>query len=340
MNRTFGIIGLGKMGGNLALQALEKGWKVVGYSLSSPPKEMSDKGLQFTNSLEEFKDALSPPRKIFCYIPAGKAIDDLIGKLENFLVDGDVLVDGGNSYWGDSMRRYERLKALKIGFVDLGTSGGVSGARSGACFMAGGEPQVVEGLEELLKNLAVEGGYMYAGPPGSGHFVKLVHNGIEFGMLEAIGEGMELLSKWPQARIDLAAVLQCWSHGSVIRSWLIELLRDFFIGGGGNLKEVPPFIEDTGEVNWLVSDALHMETSIPVIAQSVMQLFASREKEKECARTISVIRHGFGGHPYGPFAALEKERRTGRLSDAFILGAQNSMHSPKEVGQAQGVENK
>lgn len=162
-----------------------------------------------------------------------------------------------------------------------------------------------------IKRLAVEGGYVHAGPPGAGHFVKLVHNGIEFGMLQAIGEGLDLLERY-RHDLPVAAVLHCWSNGSVIRSWLIELMEQTYRDKGG-LKAIPPYIEDTGEVNWLVNDALHMEVSIPVITQSVMQLFASRDEQKNWARAIAMMRHGFGGHPFGVDDDIAHERKEGRV---------------------------
>ncbi len=220
-------------------------------------------------------------------------------------------MDGGNSYWGDSIRRHRRLKERGIRFVDLGTSGGFEGARHGACFMAGGEREAVARVEPILLDLAVEGGYVHAGPPGAGHFVKLVHNGIEFGMLQAIGEGLDLLERY-RDDLEMAEVLRCWRHGSVIRSWLVDLMEESYRENEG-LTEIPAYVEDTGEVNWLVDDALHMETPIPVISQSVMQLFASRDAEKNWARAIAMMRHGFGGHPYGSDEAVVRERREGRI---------------------------
>jgi len=177
--------------------------------------------------------------------------------------------------------------------------------------MAGGESEAVERIEPILRKLAVEDGYVHAGPPGAGHFTKLVHNGIEFGMLQAIGEGVDLLERY-RDDLDVAEVLRCYRHGSVIRSWLIDLMEEAYRSNGGTEK-VPAYVEDTGEVNWLVNDALHMEVPIPVISQSVMQLLASRDDEKNWARSIAMMRHGFGGHVYGPDEATIRERRQGRI---------------------------
>lgn len=316
MSRTqrFGIVGLGKMGANLSQQALKAGMQVVGFDLHGPPEELKEAGLTTAGTLGEFREKLAAPRIIFLYVPAGPTIDKVLDDVAAVLEEGDVLVDGGNSYWGDSIGRHDRLAERGLRFVDLGTSGGIEGAEEGACFMAGGQREAVELIEPIVKALAVQGGYVHAGPPGAGHFVKLVHNGIEFGMLQAIGEGMALLENYRTTRneIDISEVLRCWSHGSVIRSWLIELMERSYREEGG-LKAVPPYIEDTGEVNWLVSDAMHMEVAVPVIAQSVMQLFTSRDNQQHWARAIAMMRHEFGGHPFGADQSIAKERREGRI---------------------------
>lgn len=313
--REFGVVGLGRMGGGLALQAREKGMRVVGFDPAGLPAELRQAGVIEARRLEDFKQELSAPRAVFLYIPAGPAVDALLGDLAGPLEPGDVIVDGGNSYWGDSIRRHERLKSGSIELVDLGTSGGVDGARDGACFMAGGERKAVERIEPMLRELAVDGGYVHAGPPGSGHFVKLVHNGIEFGMLQAIGEGVDLLERH-RDNLDIPSVLSCWRHGSVIRSWLVDLMHEAYVKEGG-LEHIPSFVADTGEVNWLVADALRMETPIPVISQAVMQLFASRDDRKNWARAVAMMRHGFGGHPYGPSQAIREERRHGQVGGPY-----------------------
>jgi 6-phosphogluconate dehydrogenase len=239
----------------------------------------------------------------------------LIDDLAEVLDRGDILIDGGNSYWGDSIRRHARLREKGLSFIDLGTSGGIDGARSGACFMAGGEKSVVKQIEPVLMALAVPGGYVHAGPPGAGHFVKLVHNGIEFGMLQAIGEGMDLLSHYRED-LHIADIVRCWRHGSVIRSWLIDLMDKAYRKEDG-FEHVPAFIEDTGEVNWLIDDAMRMEVPVPVMAQAVMQLFASRDNKKYWARSVAMMRHGFGGHPYGPDDAVRRTYRPKIASWAF-----------------------
>lgn len=307
----FGVVGLGRMGGGLARQALESGLRVVGASRSGASADLRKAGLVELRAVHGFRDSLRAPRAVFLYVPAGPPVDKILDELGEALEPGDIVLDGGNSYWGDSIRRHARLRERGLHFVDLGTSGGLEGARHGACFMAGGEREPVAFVEPILRALAVEGGYVHAGPPGAGHFAKLVHNGIEFAMLQALGEGFQLLTHYRE-RLDVGGVLECWRHGSVIRSCLVDLLARAHAADPG-LKKPGAHIEDTGEVNWLVADALNMEVAVPVIAQSVMQLFASRDETRDWARAIVAMRHEFGGHPYGKDAGIARERRESRV---------------------------
>jgi 6-phosphogluconate dehydrogenase len=308
-NKTYGIIGLGKMGLNLAMQAAEKDYKIIGYDKHTPAG-ITQGNLVLAVSLQDLIHQLPSPRKIFVYIPAGPVVDHVIDELIPLLDKGDVIIDGGNSYWGDSIRRAEKLKAHGLYLIDCGTSGGTSGARNGACFMIGGDKAAVSHVEGLLKDLAVPNGYTHTGASGSGHFVKLVHNGIEFGMLQAIGEGMDLLEHYRE-KLNISEILYTWNHGSVVRSWLIELMKKLYDEKQG--FNVPSYVEDTGEVNWLVSDAMRMEVAIPVIAQSVMQLIASRDADHTSSKAIAMMRNGFGGHPFGTDAGIEHERHFGRV---------------------------
>jgi 6-phosphogluconate dehydrogenase len=311
-SKEFGVIGLGNIGGNLTAQALEKGCRVVGFDKREAPQRLLDAGMVSIQDVGGFREELSSPRAVFLYVPAGPVIDTILADLEPHLDPGDVVVDGGNSYWGDSIRRFKRLKDRGLHFVDLGTSGGLPGAREGACFMAaGGERAAVVRVEPILVALAVDGGYVHAGPSGAGHFVKLVHNGIEFGMLQAIAEGVDLLEHYRDP-LPVADVLRCWGRGSVIRSWLVELMEQEYRANKG-LKSIPGYVEDTGEVNWLVDDALHLEVPVPVIAQSVMQLFLSRDRDRNWARSVAMMRHGFGGHPFGADETIASHRREGRI---------------------------
>ena len=308
MKTTFGIVGLGRMGGNLARLAVRHGMRVVGYARGRGPRIGA--GFRRAKDLAELCRGLPRPRRILLYVPAGPVVDGLLEGLAALLDRGDVVADGGNSYWGDSMRREAALARRGISFIDVGTSGGIAGATSGACFMVGGRADGVRRFAPILKRLAVPGGYVHVGGPGAGHFVKLVHNGIEFGMLQAIGEGVALLARHPSG-LAIGEVLACWRHGSVIRSWLIDLMEEQFRRQGG--LAVPPVVDDTGEVNWLVDDAMRLDVPVPVIAQSVMQLVASRDRRGDSARAIAMMRHGFGGHPFGRDHAVTRERQGGRV---------------------------
>ena len=305
-----GIIGLGKMGGNLALQATEKKIQVIGKARSKKP-ELEKQGVKVATDYESFVGFMKHPRIVYLSLPAGPTVDGVLGELAPHLEMGDVVMDGGNSFYVDSIEREKKMEEKGIYFLDCGTSGGLEGARHGACFMVGGKKEGIKIAEPILTTLAVKDGYVYTGQPGTGHFVKLVHNGIEFGMLQSIGEGVELLSK-SGFELDLAKIFKNWSNGSVIRSWLVELMEKGLREQG--LTKTESYIEDTGEVNWLVQDAINKEIPIPVISQSIMELFKSRMNESDTYKSIALMRHGFGGHPFGKDDGIIKERKTSRVS--------------------------
>jgi 6-phosphogluconate dehydrogenase len=316
----FGIVGLGKMGGGVALNAIDHGLAVAALDTHPISDEMRKAGVEAATNIQELVRLLTPPRFIILYVPAGPPVDGVLDQLLALLDNGDIVADGGNSYWGDSIRRHARAKQYGVAFVDLGTSGGPGGARQGACLMVGGEREAVAAIEPLLRKLAVADGYLHVGGPGAGHFVKLVHNGIEFGMLQAIGEGIELLTHYRE-KLGVADILHLWTRGSVIRSWLVELMEQMYRQEGG-LEAVAPYVEDTGEVDWLVDDALRMEVPIPVITLSVVQLIASRDDKRDWARAIAMMRHGFGGHPFGADPGVARERHTGRVGGFVHDGGQ------------------
>lgn len=310
------IIGLGKMGKGVALKAREGNVSVIGLTQGEFPKELREGGVEEASSLDDLIAKTKSPRVFFLYVPAGPAVESYVKEFHAKLSSGDVVVDAGNSYWGDSVRRHAYLKEKGIHLIDLGTSGGISGAREGACFMAGGDREAYEKIEPILKTLAGTEAYAYIGPSGSGHLVKLIHNGIEFGMLQAIGEGMALLEKFRESLpFDMGSVFKVYRHGSVIRSWLIDLMSEQYENKKG--LRVPDYVEDTGEVNWLIEDALHLEVPVPVIGQSIMELFRSRDKERNDYRAIAMMRHGFGGHPFGEKDELKIERKTSRIDPSF-----------------------
>ncbi|KAA2281601.1 decarboxylating 6-phosphogluconate dehydrogenase [Candidatus Nitrosocosmicus sp. SS] len=307
-----GIVGLGKMGGNLSLQAIEKNISVVGKVRNGKP-ELENQGVKLVTDYDSFFSFLGNPRVIYLSLPAGHTVDEVIGDLLPYLNQGDVILDGGNSFYLDSIEREKRLYKKGIYFLDCGTSGGIDGARHGACFMVGGRDQGVRIAEPFLKKLAINSdGFVHTGAPGSGHFVKLVHNGIEFGMLQAIGEGVSLLLEKNDFNLNLEEIFHNWSNGSVIRGWLVELMEKGL--KETNFSEIQSYIEDTGEVNWLIQDAINKEIPIPVISASIMSLFRSRIKDIITYKAIALMRHEFGGHPFGKNEDIIKERSTSRIT--------------------------
>lgn len=321
-NLELGIVGLGKMGKNLAEQALEKEMRIVGMDTEDRP-ELEDMGATVLDAGEynQLADELDPPRVVYLGLPAGSMIDDELDGIVDAFDEGDVIMDGGNSFWRDSMRREERVWDEDIFFLDCGSSGGPFQASEGLCFMVGGKEEGFDMVEPILDKLSVEGGLLHTGPPGSGHFVKLVHNGVEFGMLQSIAEGVELLEAG-NFDLDLADVFTNWSNGAVIRSWLVELMAQglkkedqFAETDTPDFEDIPNYIEDTGEVNWLVQEAFKGETPIPVISQSVIELFKSRGNQRHAYQAIALMRHGFGNHPFGEEEHIREERITGRVSN-------------------------
>lgn len=317
-----GVVGLGQMGGNLAKQALGKEMTVVGADLDDHP-DLEERGATILDAgaYDRLADELEPPRVVYLSLPAGSIVDEELEEMANAFEEGDVIMDGGNSFWRDSIRREERLWDDGIYFLDCGSSGGPFRAREGVCFMVGGKEEGFEIAKPVLDELSVDGGLLHTGPPGSGHFVKLVHNGVEFGMLQSIAEGVELLEAG-EFDLDLGEVFTNWSNGAVVESWLVELMAkglkkedQFAETDTPDFEDIPNYIEDTGEVNWLVEEAMKGETPIPVITQSVMELFKSRGNQRHAYRAIALMRHGFGNHPFGEDEAIEDERITGRVEN-------------------------
>lgn len=316
--KRFGLVGLGGMGDGLARQAIGRGFTVAGLDPAGAPDDLREGGLAVADDAAALVRLLERPRKIFLYVPAGAVVDSVIDDLVPHLEAGDIIADGGNSYWGDSVRRARKLAAQGLHLIDLGTSGGIDGAHQGAAFMGGGDAAAFAELRPILDALAVEGGVVHCGEAGTGHYVKLVHNGIEFGMLQAIAEGVALLERFP-VDLDIGAILENWRHGTVIRSWLIDLMAEGYREQGG-LADVPDHVEDTGEVNWLIGDAMQLEVPTPIIAASVMQLLRHRDETNNIGRAIAIMRHGFGGHPFGHVDKVALKRHESRIGDFVWLG--------------------
>jgi 6-phosphogluconate dehydrogenase len=291
------FIGLGKMGLNMVEHLLELGEKVAVYDLSSDVVEaLALKGAEPAYSLEQLVRTVQHPRVVWLMVPAGNPVDEVLASLMPYLDRGDIVVDGGNSHYADSVQRAVRLLEQGIRFLDAGTSGGLEGARHGACIMVGGDRDAYIAIEPLLEALCVPGGYGYMGRSGSGHYVKMVHNGIEYGMMQAMGEGFDLLES-SGFELDHAEVARVWSNGSVIRGWLMDLATRAF-EKDGKLGYLAGNIADSGEGRWSVEAALRQQVSIPVISASLFRRYRSRSENNFSDKVVAALRHEFGGHGF------------------------------------------
>jgi 6-phosphogluconate dehydrogenase len=291
-----GMIGLGRMGANMTERLLRGGHKLITYDRNPEAiQRCVDQGALGARSLADFVKQLSLPRAIWLMVPSGDPVDLTIEQLIPSLSKEDIIVDGGNSHYKDSIRRAEKLKQLGIHFVDAGTSGGIWGLQEGYCLMIGGEKATIEQLEPIFKTLAPENGFAHVGPSGAGHFVKMVHNGIEYGMLQAYGEGFEML-KTSQFELDLGKISRLWNRGSVVRSWLLELAESAF-AKDPQLSSIRGYVEDSGEGRWTVLEAVEREIPAPILTLSLFARFASRQDDSFSAKVIAALRNEFGGHP-------------------------------------------
>lgn len=290
-----GIIGLGRMGFNLALNMRDHGHDVVAYNRSPEKvKEAGEQGLIPAYALSELVARLEKRRVIWLMVPAGALVDEIIEKLLPMLKEHDIIIDGGNSHYKDTLRRYQWLREHEIDFVDIGTSGGIEGARHGACTMVGAEPEVFAYLEPLVRDISVEKGYLHTGRNGSGHFVKMVHNGVEYGMMQAIGEGFEILQK-SQFELDYQAVAKVWDNGSVIRGWLMELTEKAF-AKDPELDGIKGVMYSSGEGLWTVQEALELKVPAPVITDSLFMRYRSEQEDTFAGKVVAALRNEFGGH--------------------------------------------
>ncbi len=295
-----GMFGLGKMGANMALRLIRGGHEVSAWSRSQGTvDEAIEGGVQpATNNLEQAVGRLAPRRILWLMVPAGDPVDDMIAKLLPMIDQDDIIIDGGNSKYKDTLRRNEELSAKGYHYVDVGTSGGVWGLDEGYSMMIGGEDDVIEHLRPLFETLAPgpEAGWGHMGPTGSGHFVKMVHNGIEYGMMQAYAEGFALMKRKEQFDLDLHQIAETWRFGSVIRSWLLDLIAGGLEEEGQELDDIAPWVSDSGEGRWTVEEAVETATNLPVISLALMQRFASRDEDQYANRLLSVMRNQFGGH--------------------------------------------
>ncbi|MCM3020699.1 6-phosphogluconate dehydrogenase [Priestia megaterium] len=289
-----GLIGLGKMGINLGQNLLDQRHDVVAFDVNSNAVEqMKEYGASGVSSLQELVQSLETPRVVWLMVPH-TVVDSVISEVTPLLAEGDIVIEAGNSHYKESIRRYNELKENKIHFMDVGTSGGMEGARNGACYMIGGDREAWEIVEPIFRDTAVENGYLYAGEAGSGHFLKMVHNGIEYGMMAAIGEGFEVLEK-SQFDYDYEKVARVWNNGSVIRSWLMELTENAF-SKDAKLDDIKGVMNSSGEGKWTVETALDLQTATPVIAMSLLMRYRSLEDDTFTGKVVSALRNEFGGH--------------------------------------------
>ena len=299
------MIGLGRMGINMARRLLKGGQQVVAYN-RTPEKtdQIAKEGAIGAFSIPELVEKLSIPRIVWLMLPAGKIIDEHIEELKRLLSPGDIIIDGGNTFYKDDIRRAGHLAENEIEFMDVGVSGGIWGLEKGYCLMIGGKEETYVYLEPIFKALAPEEGYLYCGATGAGHFVKMVHNGIEYGMMQAYGEGFDILEASSYAKsLNYGELAHLWNQGSVVRSWLLELAESAF-ARDGRLSDIKGYVEDSGEGRWTVQQAIETGVSAPVIALSLMRRFRSREKDSFADKVVAALRREFGGH-----AVVEGEKR-------------------------------
>ncbi|HEY5489176.1 MAG TPA: decarboxylating 6-phosphogluconate dehydrogenase [Candidatus Limnocylindrales bacterium] len=291
------IVGLGRMGGNMARRLHQAGHRVVAYNRSrDKTEEIMGEGLDGGFTPQDVIAMLKPPRVVWLMVPAGDATEQTMEEFAALLSAGDTIVDGGNSNFKDSKRRHDLMKAKSIKFVDAGISGGIWGLVNGYGTMVGGDREAVEPLEPIFKALApADGGYVYCGPAGAGHYTKMVHNGIEYGLMQAYAEGFEIMhaSEYP---LDLEAIAKAWMHGTVIRSWLLELAGLAFEQNGTDLADIKGWVADSGEGRWTVQDAMDHDVPAPIITLSLLARFSSRQDESYSAKVLAALRNQFGGH--------------------------------------------
>jgi len=293
-----GMIGLGRMGGNMAERLRLGGHQVVGFDFSAEAvKRLSASGNVGVSTLNDLAKTLSGRRAIWIMVPQGKPVDDTIAKLEPLLNRGDILIDGGNSNYKDSQRRHSEVTAKGYQFVDVGTSGGVWGLKEGYSMMIGGDKDAVDYLRPIFETLAPakDNGWGHVGPAGSGHFVKMVHNGIEYGMMQAFAEGFTIMERKDELKLDLAQISEIWRYGSVVRSWLLDLTAEA-LQKNPNLEGLEAYVEDSGEGRWTVYEAIDLNVSAPVITEALIRRIRSREDNNFTDRMLAIMRNAFGGH--------------------------------------------
>jgi 6-phosphogluconate dehydrogenase len=304
-----GMVGLGRMGANMTKRLIEHGHQVVAHDRNPDAvKAMTEDGAEGCDSLEALVAALEPPRAVWVMVPSGDPTTSTVNALSTLLESGDVIVDGGNSNYRAAIQSAARFQELGISFVDAGVSGGVWGLKAGYCLMVGGETEAVQRLEPIFTALAPEDGYRHVGPPGAGHYTKMIHNGIEYGMLQAYAEGFALLEAAEEFSLDLHAIAGLWNRGSVVRSWLLEL-TELALEKPDEFQKIRGYVEDSGEGRWTVAEAIERSISAPVITAALFARFASRDDERFAARIVAALRNQFGGHKFFEESAAAEVQR-------------------------------
>lgn len=290
-----GLVGLGKMGFNLALNFKSKGFDVVAFDVNkSATERISKQGITTAPALSDMALALNGRKIIWLMVPAGHVVDVVLNNLKNYLNADDIIIDGGNSHFKDTIARARDLEKMGVHLLDCGTSGGVNGALHGVCTMIGGKREIFQTCESLFKAISVPEGYLYCGKTGSGHFTKMIHNGIEYGMMQAIAEGFDVLHRY-DSELDVAAVAKVWNHGSVVRSWLMELTQSA-LEKDKNLESIKGIMHSSGEGKWTVETALEMGVPTPVITMSLLMRYRSQTEDTFAGKIVASLRNEFGGH--------------------------------------------
>ncbi len=297
MNIEIAVIGLGKMGLGISNRLSKKGIKVYGYDSGWNENLYKENNINGADNLNDLISLFESSRKIiWVMVPSGKATDDTIANLNSILNDGDIVIDGGNSNYKESIKKYNLLKSNNISFLDSGTSGGVWGEEEGYCLMVGGDKEVYEICKPIFEALSADGkGYGYMGKSGSGHFVKMIHNGIEYGMMQSMAEGIEILNQKKEYSLDLTQITELWKSGSVVRSWLLDLLNDA-LKENPNLDGIAPYVEDSGEGRWTIQEAIDLDVPAHAITSSLYSRFYSRNSDSFSFKVLSSLRNQFGGH--------------------------------------------
>ena len=291
-----GFIGLGRMGANMCRRLIKDGHHVVAYNRTpEKAKELAGEGADAAFTIAELVQKLEKPRVAWIMVPAGDATEAQINELLLHLEAGDTIVDGGNTNFHDDVRRHGDLAAKGIRYVDAGVSGGIWGLANGFCLMVGGEPEAVQPIEPIFRSLAPVDGYLHTGGPGSGHYVKMVHNGIEYGLMQAYAEGFEILHA-SDYELNLGGISELWNHGSVVRSWLLELAVLAFQSNGQDLEHLKGWVADSGEGRWTVQEAIDHDVPAPVITLSLLTRLRSRQDDSYGAKVLAALRNEFGGH--------------------------------------------